>query len=408
MFAPGFAPYSFSENIVNSKLALAFQDSGWEIHTISKVDDGPLYSNSWQEPWTPLRDSTYTVLYNHGASISRAIDLLRQGIKMQFPIAGVRWAGRAVDLAMKLHKKHRFKVVLSRAPNDIGHVPALHFSKATKVPWIANWNDPPAHLWPMPYKNEINVLHKTVSRLLVSQVLKYASLVTFPSERLCRNTIKSINDSSVTQKARPIPHIGLSGYISSPRKPEKCFRICHAGNLSRERQPNAFFEGIALFTKNMSISHPFEVLIIGASDHELIPLAENYGIAKHIKVFPGLNYLDTLTLLEQCDVLAIVEAPCDEGIFLPSKVTDYAQVGRPILAVSPLNGEVADLIGQTHSGELAACGNPASIADAIGTLYHSWQHGKLERNYPSTLLWEYFRPEEIIGRYEGMFSELGL
>lgn len=407
MFAPGFAPYNFSENIVNSKLAIAFQNNGWEIHTISRVDEGPLYSTAWQDPWTPLKESTFTIKYPFGNRWIRLLDLLYQGIKVQFTLEGVRWAGRALDLAMELHKRKNFDVVLSRSPNDIGHVPALFFSKKTNIPWIANLNDPPVHFWPAPYKSEERVLRRTFSRILLSRVIMHANFVTFPSTRLRSHTlgpIKKVDDA----KAKTIPHIGLSGYKSKSRKPDGCFRICHAGNLSHERQPKSFFEGISRFVERIPMSHPFEVLIVGASSHELITLAETYGIAEHIKISGGLNYLDTLNILEQSDVLAIVEAPCKEGIFLPSKVTDYAQVGRPILAVSPINGVLADLIRQTNAGEFADCEDPASVARAITSLYRAWRNGDMKRAYPSAALWEHFRPENIVSQYEDMFFELGL
>jgi len=66
MFAPGFAPYSFSENIVNSKLALAFKEHGWDVDVISRVDEGPLYDADWDEPWLPLKPLTHTVVYPPG------------------------------------------------------------------------------------------------------------------------------------------------------------------------------------------------------------------------------------------------------------------------------------------------------------------------------------------------------
>ena len=36
----GFAPYSFSESLCNSKLVLAMQEKGWEIDVISRRDNG--------------------------------------------------------------------------------------------------------------------------------------------------------------------------------------------------------------------------------------------------------------------------------------------------------------------------------------------------------------------------------
>lgn len=405
MFAPAFAPYSFSESIVNSKLALAFQRSGWRIDTISRAGDGPRYSAAWNELWQPLKGSTHTIEYPLGNRINRFIDLIRQSSRLHYPIDGIRWAGRALDRAIALHKKHPYKFVLSRSPSDIGHVPALAFARQTKVPWIANWNDPPAQLWPAPYKSECRFLRKTAFHRLMVRVLDEASVVTFPSERLCKHTLQSTKMTGKIQ-TKIIPHIGLPGYVSSKRRSDGCFRICHAGNLSHERDPKTFLEGIARFVGRASMTHPFELRILGNSDHELSSLAQGYGLTSHIKISGGLNYFDTFAILEQSDVLAVVEAPCKEGIFLPSKVADYAQIGRSILAVSPSTGTLADLIPETRAGEIAACGQPESVAKAIWLCYKSWRAGLLSQDYSSKILWEQFRPENVIRQYEKIFSEI--
>jgi glycosyltransferase involved in cell wall biosynthesis len=406
MFAPGFAPYSFSENIVNSKLALAFQNHGWEIDIISKVDAGPLYSMDWHAPWLPLKDSTHTIEYPHGNSLIRLIDLLRQLVEMRYPIGGLRWAGRALDRALALHKQKPYHVVLSRAPNDIGHVPALAFAKKTKVPLIANWNDPPAHLWPAPYKSAESLLDKSVSQRLMQNVFQQASFVTFPSERLRNHVVRSLNKNVCLSKTSIVPHIGLIDYASKRRKPDGCFRICHAGNLSKERNPENFFAGIELFLKRAIIKKYFEVLILGTNDHALDYLAEKHDLIKYVKVSGGSRYLDTLAVLEQSDVLAVVEAPCTEGIFLPSKVADYAQVGRPILAVSPGKSTLADLIRQTKAGEFADCNRPEEIADSLMALYKSWCNDRLVEDYSSTLIWNHFSPENIVNKYDEIFKSL--
>jgi glycosyltransferase involved in cell wall biosynthesis len=244
-----------------------------------------------------------------------------------------------------------------------------------------------------------------LNRLLI-HVLNEAKVVTFPSERLCKYVLRSSKSGEGINKAQVIPHIGLTGYKKTARIPDGCFRICHAGNLSFERDPNVFFEGMARFVQQASMPHAFEFLIIGASSHELNALAKNYGIEKYLKCSGGLSYPKTLAALEQSDVLVVVEAPCKEGIFLPSKVSDYAQVGRPVLAVSPPDGTMADLIHETHAGELAESGNPESVANAISALYKSWRNGQQKEEYPSNLLWGRFRPEKVVGHYEKIFPEL--
>ena len=63
----GFAPYSFSESLCNSKLVLAMQKEGWEVDVISRIDRGTNYSEIWTEPWMQLKDTTYYAEYPFGS-----------------------------------------------------------------------------------------------------------------------------------------------------------------------------------------------------------------------------------------------------------------------------------------------------------------------------------------------------
>ena len=65
----GFAPYSFSESLCNSKLVLAMQEKGWEIDVISRRDNGTNYSVEWGEPWSRLKAITHHVEYPLGNKI---------------------------------------------------------------------------------------------------------------------------------------------------------------------------------------------------------------------------------------------------------------------------------------------------------------------------------------------------
>ena len=101
LIAPGYLPYTFSENLCNGKLAYAMFKEGWHVDVISKVDEGPAYSNEWTEPWLPLKENNITLTYEVGGSFTRIFDTLRSSLKMGiYPEGGIRWACRAYELAL--------------------------------------------------------------------------------------------------------------------------------------------------------------------------------------------------------------------------------------------------------------------------------------------------------------------
>ena len=98
--ATGFAPYSFSENIINSKLALAFLKAGWKVDVISRKDEGNAYSSNWDNEWKKLQHLTHEVVYPTGNKLERFWDTVTSSFTMGIPLEGVRWANRAYKKAI--------------------------------------------------------------------------------------------------------------------------------------------------------------------------------------------------------------------------------------------------------------------------------------------------------------------
>jgi glycosyltransferase involved in cell wall biosynthesis len=146
------------------------------------------------------------------------------------------------------------------------------------------------------------------------------------------------------------------------------FRIAHAGNLSQERDPTALFRALATFAARHPDTH-FEFEIIGGMDAGFEAAAKALGVGHMLRRRSGLPYLACLERLANADLQVMVEAPCEQGVFLPSKLTDYVEVGRPILAISPRVGVVRELIDACGFGVAATCDVEAEIEAALETCF---------------------------------------
>jgi len=402
MFAPGFAPYAASENICSSKLALALMERGYDVSVVSRQDEGFNYGTDWTEPWLPLKAVTHEIRYPVGMRLGRVADVARAFGAMGFVLPGLRWARRAYELAMELHAQRKFDVILSRAPNDIAHVPALQIARRTGLPWIANWNDPPMHLWPEPYAHRLSRLTEWMSIRLLEGVFRTATCVAFPSARLMKHVIRNAPATDGTMTT-VIPHMGYGGSVPAATDCAGVFKICHAGNLSRERCPKTFLEGYAAFLSKTSVQDRVALHVVGVEHPDMRTLAAAYGLNGSLTFSGGLPYLATMQRLAQSDLLLLVEAPCQEGIFLPSKLADYACLGKPVLAVSPSQGTVRDLLSR-HGGGL--CTDNRSAKDIEGALlrfYRAWKDGVLDQTFSSASLARELSVDSVVSKYEGLF-----
>jgi glycosyltransferase involved in cell wall biosynthesis len=404
----GFAPYEFSENIVNSKLVLAFLDEGWDVDVITKHDEGDTYSKDWGQPWESLSPHVTEVGYPVRTGISFIPDIIRGLFRFGSVLHGIRWALRAWPVLAKKLSEKKYDVVITRSPTEVPHLLGLKIRRKYGIPWIANWNDPAPFNWPEPYKNIKNPVLRYFHKRLAGSAFKEASLNTFPSEEL-RAHFGSDPKTAGIQNTRILPHIGLPDkfFPSHSKSPTgKVYTICHAGNLSAERHPGPFFKALKSLGDLIGLD-AFRLDIIGVYNPEVQKMAEEAGISGNVRFLGNKNYYSTLELLTGYNLLVVVEAPVQKGIFFPSKFTDYLQAGKPVLAISPSKGFMARVLnGESGGGIAADCTNPDAILKGLIELYGEWKSGGSAVLSKVSERYEPYCPARLVATYKEIFNEL--
>lgn len=401
MIATGYLPYLFSENLCNAKLVYAFHETGIEVDVVSRLDEGPVYENEWQAPWTELRNGTHEIHYPLGSSIRRAVDVAYSGWMMgNHYEAGVRWARRAYEQALKLMKIHHYDAILTRSPTDISHVVGMKLKEKTGIKWLANWNDPADPIWPEPYKHTYSTGGQRKKEKQTAQLLKMADVNTFPSETLRDHFIEHFPFLK-DKLTEVIPHIGLSDSIfkHKPIQKARILRMCHSGNLSAERNPELTFK--AMRTLIDEGQKKFRLDIMGYANDYTQELIEKYGLQHYVKMIGSYTYIEAINKMQDYDVLVLIEAQLRRGIFFASKFTDYAQTGRPIFAISPIEGFAATMLSDYGGG--ISCDNTSEkdIMNGLKLLLSAWETGNLVK-YVSDGLYKMFSPQFVIEKYTQM------
>ncbi|PCJ57484.1 MAG: hypothetical protein COA79_15750 [Planctomycetota bacterium] len=401
-FASGFAPHQFSENIVNSKLVLSFINAGWKVDVISRPHDIAAYSSDWAKEWSALEPITHEITYNKGSKTKRLFDSIYCSIVMGAPLEGVRWAKRAFDKAIELHQKNKYDLIMSRSPSDISHLPAYHFAKVSKLKWIANWNDPAAHIWPKPYTKKLSETKKKQYSKFLSKIINSTDMNTFPSSDLRDYYKKHCHiDQSII-----IPHIAYEKDNKIKIFKKQKFSMCHAGNLSSERNPEKLLQAISMFlSENPHVE--INVDFLGVKDTSLELMVQKYSLQKTVRFLGSLPYNKAINTMSEYSVLMIIEADSEFGIYLPSKITDYAQLSVPIFAITPEYSCVHKTLDTFGGGIVANCTSADSISSGIKKLYDCWIADNNMNPYDSSKLYDCFSPSTIINQYKGLFTNLG-
>lgn len=404
MIATGYPPYLFSENLCNGKLVMALMDAGIDVDVISRVDEGPSYGSEWSEPWNILKPTANIISYPSGNKLTRAIDVLYSGIIMGGNYhPGIRWARRAYQKALDLIKTNHYDAILTRSPNDIPHLVGEKLKRKTGILWIANWNDPAAPIWPEPYKHNYSDKVQRGKTAETERLLRAADVNSFPSDSLRQHFCKHfpfLTDS----KTAVFPHIGLVDRFW-PKAAEGFndgkLRFLHSGNLSAERNPETTFQALQQLI-NDGISD-FEFHIMGHINDYTQSLIDKYRLNDYVKCIGSFPYMEALSKMQAYDVLVLLEAKLERGIFFASKFTDYLQTGKPILAISPKEGFAADMLTGKKSEYLAHNTSVLSIKTALNSIIEQWKEMRMTQ-CASRQLFQELSAQNVAESYRKLLS----
>lgn len=402
MFAPLCYPPTGSEAIVAAKLVLAFLNVGWQVDVITQSDFGQYYPLQPGPTWNALARVCHCIPDPEDGGAKSG---LRAYAAWSSRLRPLFWATNALIRARQLAAAAHYDFILSRATPQYGHLPALLMAKMTKLPWIANWSDPlPPVKAPPPYGLGLDASLAPHQRVYVASVANGANWHTFPCERLRQYYCRYL--PAIAAKSSVIPHPALERFRAKSFERSPKFELCCIGSLAM-RDPRVFLEGVKLFRGRSDVGAALCVRFVGPSLELPEESVRGLGLQQEVIIEDVKSYEATLAVASSAAVLVSIEAACEEGIFFPSKVTDFVQTGRPILAVSPRNGTMADLLDAHGGGVAADCRLRESVAAAIQLLYTEWKNGTLLQNYGSSKLFSIFGEDRIVAAYANLFEKLG-
>lgn len=404
--APHCYPIKSSESICNSKVAYSLAESGYlvDVFTCEDLSTYPADEDINSKLAVSENLNIYTIsetkLVNRNSSktdifkslLSYAYILLRTG----YYCYGIDVQYKIIKAVEKHIKKQglSYDVMITRGffTDYVG----VYISKKYGIKWIANWNDPfPANRFPYPYGDGYDAKLSYFQERLLKKVQKQASLHTFPSRRLRDYMLKCFPLITKEQTA-VIPHMAHS-LLEQPtiRKNEGILRMVHSGSVNKPRCPKLFLKALSEVIKEKDIK--IECIFIGGYDNNINQMVAEYELEGVVKFVSPLPYAESLKYISTAHVSLIIEAICEEGIYLPTKMVDAVQTSLPVFCVSPSVGTLRDVVEEYHVGYVADNTDVDSICDSLYHLINDFKEDKLpvvnKENVP------YFFEDSIVGQY---------
>jgi glycosyltransferase involved in cell wall biosynthesis len=403
IISPLFPPFANSEAYCGGKFVKVLIAAGAEAAVIcsSNIYTPPRFDTSTM--WHSLARISIDV---QASSPTPVLGRCWLGAKYQ-TTSWTHWTHRAVSRAEELHGKTPFDLIISRSMPGHAHVAGFWIASRLVIPWVAIANDP----WDFsPFvaveESRREMAPGLSSRFWWRRIVARADRLCFPSERLRDHCLKGMPRKSGIVI---LPHIGASSQFW---RHVDTFVIVHAGKLGVDeltgRSAVALLEGLKeLFRIRPSAESRTRLVFVGQEDPRTTKSAALLGLGKHILWTGLVSYAESLDYMAQAAVCVLIESDFGEGVFLPSKLCDYIVARKPVLALSPEFGTVADLAVERGITRVSPRDSIA-VGVALVKLFDAFTDSRLHLCAPSDSLARRFEARKVIDDFLASVTPLAL
>ena len=395
--SPLFAPLANAEAFCSAKLVSALREAGADVTVLTcsnVLTERPVLDDSFL--WNDLRGTQTDVVVPR---VRRKWQSIWTALRYQTAIYS-RWVAAVVKKAQALHQERNFDFVYSRSLPMCGHIAGYWCAKTLSLPWIANIDDPwEAQFMPGIAFPNISGLHAATYRFWLKKTLRTADLVTYPCPRLQRFHAEV---SGIGHDAAIIPHVGSAHENTNMQ--QGMFHLVHAGKLGASENPQRPVRSLLIALKNFLDENAAarsltRLTLVGPDDEATSKVVCELGLQSIVVSTGRASYEESLQHIASATVCVVLEAVIEEGIFFPSKLVDYIAAGKPVLAISPERGTVADLAASKRSIVRVDQRDPAIIKSAIAGLYEEFRHSRLASRVPDSTLRNQFSSRVVAKQF---------
>lgn len=299
------------------------------------------------------------------------------------------WAAATAGAFLARAAQRPFDVLHTRLNPPSSHLAGLLIRRRLPaLPWCAYFSDPwPFHRNPPPYASSSGRLLRRRLEHRLQSVHDQADALVYPSRWL--RDLQALDAAG--RPRRPgaaqgfvVAHAGNLWHQVAAKPRAAVLRIRHAGFLMKERRTDALYDALRrLLARRPELRRCLRLELVGRYTGSGLP--EVAADLTDIVVYDRFKRPDAIwSWLAEADVLLLVEASMEIGIYFPSKLADYLGAERPILALSPRRGVAADLLGEGAGAcLLAPPDDTAAIETALEAAVDAWQQDRLETLLPT-------------------------
>lgn len=243
--------------------------------------------------------------------------------------------------------RHKPDVIYSRAFPLSSTFMAYKLKKHYNVPWIMHLSDP----WvesPLHYFNKSTHRYYSIWEAECFSVASFISMtskkaLSLYAQKYPQYAYKMIHSPNVFD---PELRMRDAKKMTASNK----LRIVYAGGLANTRSAQSFLNAVdQLIEKEPEISQHLEIIFVGEMDRLNRSL---FSHPRSVVEHKGLvSNEDAIELQVSADILLVIDSKIDDlskAVFFPSKLLDYALLGKLIMAITDIESPTDEFVTEHH------------------------------------------------------------
>ena len=264
------------------------------------------------------------------------------------PDARIGWVPFASKVVRKLVQEQKFDAIMSTGPPHSSHFVGMAAHKASKIPWVVDMRDPWVEIYYSDQMYEGRIASK-IQSALEHRVLSTASAVISASRNTGIGLKRRVNMQYYETISNGFDPADISPNQITRASKENTFILAYIGTYTLRIHSDELIAVLQQLQSTISV----EIHLVGKVDSQVLERYRMNGIP--VKGYDYLPHKEAVAYMQKVDVL-LLPLPREEGHssagVVSGKVFEYMSARRPILALGPTKGDLADILNQVHAGNI--------------------------------------------------------
>jgi hypothetical protein len=317
------------------------------------------------------------------------------------PDPRIWWLGPCSRQLEKYLKEHPVDVIVTTGPPQSMHLIGRRLSKATGIPWVADFRDP--------WTKMFYFKHLPLTKYSLKKHLRLEKAVLDDATAVIAVTPLVQKDFQV-ETSTPVRLI-TNGFdeddfakvnkgLAEGR--ENKFRAVHTGIFAADGNPLALWDVLAeQCRKDEDFRNRLEIRLAGKVDEAIVEAIRSRGLGDNLVLIGYVSHERAVAEQQCADLLLLpLRQEPEYRSVLPGKIFEYLAARRPVLGIGQPDGIAAKVLEDSGAGVMRDWDDVDGIRETVQAVFE----GRLSCDSDADL--EKYTRRSLTGRLAGLLNNL--